>query len=345
MEAKTLPTDFCIFGHFGWLSPAAVHSFDCRLDSGVKWWIHVSSIVTYLYKNFLLRWNSCKQCSESLLLFLIDCEQTHHLLRTQLSHWQMFMQNGEYILPSDIFSSSAIKCHFNFRSAKMSLWSFLVFSGITVEFGWPEHSAWFVSVWLHLKSTYHLLTIGSDKAESEWHLSSHCFAWTVYFPIRKQCFINTWNLDFSIVLKICNSSFTYLTVICNLIIRHLYVRPGTYWVMGYSPTPTQITLTHSSYGMYYNIQIWYYVPEQLFIKFSTIVCEERSWSSKICNPVLKFGIDDVRTFLSKHPDSNTILYHGRSVVAVDFFDVLVTFLLKYDPNENLMMGLSCVVCI
>ena len=30
MEAKTLPADVCIFGHFGRLSPAADHSTDCR---------------------------------------------------------------------------------------------------------------------------------------------------------------------------------------------------------------------------------------------------------------------------------------------------------------------------
>ena len=54
----------------------------------------------HLHKNsFLLRWNSCKQRSESwtALLFLIDCEQTlHHPLWTQLSHWQMFIQNVLY---------------------------------------------------------------------------------------------------------------------------------------------------------------------------------------------------------------------------------------------------------
>ena len=95
MEAKTLPAGACVFGRFGRLSPAAVHSVDCQFDSGVKWWIHVSSIVTYLCKNsFSLHWNNCKQHSESL---------THcglwpnmHTLWTQLSHWQMFMQNGEY---------------------------------------------------------------------------------------------------------------------------------------------------------------------------------------------------------------------------------------------------------
>ena len=48
-ETKTLPTDVCVFGHLGQLSPA-VHSASCRFDSGVKWWIHVSSIVTYMQK-------------------------------------------------------------------------------------------------------------------------------------------------------------------------------------------------------------------------------------------------------------------------------------------------------
>ena len=94
-EAKTLTADDCVFGHFGQLSPAAVHSADCRFNFGVKWWIHDVSIVTYLCKiSFLLHWNICKQRSE-LSLFLIDCEQTCHLLWTLLSHWQMFMQNGE----------------------------------------------------------------------------------------------------------------------------------------------------------------------------------------------------------------------------------------------------------
>ena len=31
------------------------------------------------------------------LLFLINCEQMRHPLWIQLSHWQMFMQNGDYI--------------------------------------------------------------------------------------------------------------------------------------------------------------------------------------------------------------------------------------------------------
>ena len=139
MEAKTLPADVCVFGHFRQLSPAAVHSADCWFDSGVKWWIHVSSIVTYLWKNsFLLHWNSCKQCSESLTHC---CEQTLHPLWTQLSHWKMFMQNGEY---TAIYSF--ISCNFNLWSAKTSLWSFLVFSRTTAEFGQPKCSVSFASV-------------------------------------------------------------------------------------------------------------------------------------------------------------------------------------------------------
>ena len=31
-------------------SPAADHSANCQFDSGMKWWIHVSSIITYLCK-------------------------------------------------------------------------------------------------------------------------------------------------------------------------------------------------------------------------------------------------------------------------------------------------------
>ena len=153
MEAKTLPADVCIFGHFRRLSSAAVHSADCRSE----WWIQVSSIVTYLMKNsFSWRWNSCKQWSEWSTHFwsTVSKRSTNfeHMVNTLLS---------------DIFNSSAISHNFNLRPAKMSLWSFLAFSRTTAEFGWPEHLASFVSVWLCLKSANHLLTIVSDGAESK----------------------------------------------------------------------------------------------------------------------------------------------------------------------------------
>ena len=115
-EAKTLPADVCIFGHFGWLSPAAVYSADCRFDSGVKWWIHVSSIVAYLHKNS----------------FFVALSGIH------FEHSFLIVVNT---LPSYIFNSSAIPCNFNLQPAKMSfgvfqdnwwIWVTWVFSIISV---------------------------------------------------------------------------------------------------------------------------------------------------------------------------------------------------------------------
>ena len=160
MEAKTLPADVCVFG---WLSPAAVHSADCRFDSGVKWWIHVSSIVTYLRKNFLL-----KQCSESLTCCCLwlnvskCCTHFEHSFFVDKCSCKMVNK-----LPSDIFNSSVTSCNFNLWLAKMTLWSFVFFSRTTTEFRWPEYSASFVSVRPHLKSAYHLLTVVSTRAESK----------------------------------------------------------------------------------------------------------------------------------------------------------------------------------
>ena len=166
---KTLPADVCVFGRFGRLSPAAVLSADCWFDSGVKWGIHVSSIITYSCKNsFLLRWNNWKQRSESLMCCCFwstvsKCSThfEHSFLIDKCSHKMV------NTLPSDIFNSSAISRNFNLWSAKTSSCSFLVFSWTPAEFGQRERSASFVSVQLHLKSAYHLLTVVSGEAESK----------------------------------------------------------------------------------------------------------------------------------------------------------------------------------
>ena len=83
------------------------------------------------------------------LLFLINCEQTQHPFWTPLFHWQKYMQNGEY----NFFNSSAISHNFN---------GFVEFFGVfrnNSKFGQPECSALFVSVWPHLKSAYHQITL------------------------------------------------------------------------------------------------------------------------------------------------------------------------------------------
>ena len=150
-ETKTLPADVCIFGRFGRFSPVAVHSADCWFHSGVKWWTHVSSIVTYLRKNsFSLRWNSCKQHSESSTRCYFCSTVSKHSTHCEHSFFiDKYSWKIVNTLPSDIFKSSAISCDRLYQ-----LWSFLfvlffcvcVFSETTAEFGQPERSVSFVSV-------------------------------------------------------------------------------------------------------------------------------------------------------------------------------------------------------
>ena len=75
----------------------------------------------------------------------------HQPFWTQLSHWQMFMQNGEYTA----FWYLQLLYYLmllQFTISQNRFVEFLEFSKTTAKFGWPEHLASFVSVWLHLKS-------------------------------------------------------------------------------------------------------------------------------------------------------------------------------------------------
>ena len=130
MEAKILLADVCVFGHFGWLSPAAVHSPDSRFDPGVKWRIHGSSIVTYLCKKlFLLHWNSCKQCSESLMCccFWLTVTNVH----------------AKWWIHCLLISSTPLLSHATsiYDRPKWVCGVFLLFSGTTSEFGQTQCSA------------------------------------------------------------------------------------------------------------------------------------------------------------------------------------------------------------
>lgn len=151
-----LPADCCVFGRFGRLSPAACHSADCRFDSGVKWWIHVSSIVMYQRKNFdLLRVNMSKQLFESS----IRC-----CFCSGVSKRGTYLENTFFIpkcscimvctLPADIFRMSAISLTFTLRSDIMIFSVFSTFSGITASFGLPVDGMSSVSVRPRLNSAY-----------------------------------------------------------------------------------------------------------------------------------------------------------------------------------------------
>ena len=135
-------------------------------------------LLSHIYaKTFFFFFVALKQLQRTLwifdaLLFLIDCEQTQHPLWTQLSHWQKFMQNKEYTA----FWYLQLLCYLmqlQFTIGQNEIVEgffacFLcMFSGTTSEFGWFERSASFLSVRLRLKSTYNLLNVVSDGAESE----------------------------------------------------------------------------------------------------------------------------------------------------------------------------------
>ena len=163
--AKTFPVDVWVLRR---VLGTAVLSDNGRFDSEVKWWVHVSSIDKYvLKKSFLFRWNSYKQRSESSTrgCFWATVSKRAPTLNSFLID-KCSCKIGN-TLPSDIFNSPAILLNFNLRSANGSFRRFLVFSRTTAEFGRPERSSSFVSVRPRLKSAYLLLTVVSDRAESE----------------------------------------------------------------------------------------------------------------------------------------------------------------------------------
>ena len=166
-EAETLPADACIFGHFGWLSPAAVHSADCRFDSGVKWWIHDSSIVTYLLKTSFCWIETVANNALNRRHIVVDwlwanvtpTWNTIFLLTNVHAKWWMHCL---------LISSTLLLSHTtSIYDRPKQIWSFLVFSGTTAEFGRSKHSASFLYVEPRLKSAYHLLTVVSNGAKTE----------------------------------------------------------------------------------------------------------------------------------------------------------------------------------
>ena len=138
-EAETLPADVCVFGHFGRFLLATAYSADCHWAFEVKWWIHVSSIVTYLRKNFLLHWNWCKQHWNWCKQHWNWCKQ--HSESSMYCFWSTGNKRSNHYedsslidkcsckivntSSSDIFTSSATSRNFNLWSAKTS---FLYFS-------------------------------------------------------------------------------------------------------------------------------------------------------------------------------------------------------------------------
>ena len=165
-EAKSLPAEFCVFSHFGRLSPAAVHSADSRFDSRVNGgslfhWMSNINAKTLFYSVVTLANNTLNRRRVVVFDRLWANAAIEYSFLIDKCRWKMVNT-----LPSDISNYSAISRNFNSLFAKTSWWIFFVFSGTTAEFGRPEHSASFVSVRLPLKSAPPL-TVVSNRAESE----------------------------------------------------------------------------------------------------------------------------------------------------------------------------------
>ena len=146
MDAKTLLADVCFFGLLGQLLSAVVHSTDSRFDSGLKWCIHVSSIVIYWHKKSLV---TLKKLETTL--GIVDALLFWSRVGKRGTHFEhsFFIDNcsGKMVntLPSNIFNSSPIS------RITIGQNEFVEFS-----FKWPEHSASFETLRPRLKSAHYL---------------------------------------------------------------------------------------------------------------------------------------------------------------------------------------------
>lgn len=103
---KTFPTDSCVFGRFGQLSPGSNHSggWPCLLDSNVWWWIYVSFINTNQIKKSVYAEIS-KNCAPiDTILFLVLLENA-----ATISHRTFAYTNVQAKYSSHILSTS-LRC-------------------------------------------------------------------------------------------------------------------------------------------------------------------------------------------------------------------------------------------
>ena len=149
------------------------------------------------------------------LLFLIDCQQTQHPLWTQLSHWQMFMKNGEYPAFSYLQLLYYISRSFNLQSTTTSLQTFCIFClcvcvcVCVFRVNWRIWPTWAFRIICVCTTAFKVsippLNRYFRRGRVQITLIKPLLCLNSIFSIRKQCFIKTRNSDFFIVLKICNS--------------------------------------------------------------------------------------------------------------------------------------------
>ena len=138
------------------------------------------------------------------LLFFNDCEQILHPLWTQLSHWQMFMQNGEYTA----FWYLPLLCYLTqlqFTIGQNEFVEFFVFFFCVFRDNRRIWATWTFSIIFVCTTVFKV----SIPLLNRWFWRGrvritlikplHCL--NSIFPIRKQCLLNTRNSDFPLFWK------------------------------------------------------------------------------------------------------------------------------------------------
>ena len=113
--------------------------------------------------SFLLRWNSCKQYSESSTCCCFWSTVSKHSTAKWWIHCLLISSTPLLSHATSIYDWPKLVCGVFF----FFFFFFFVFSETTAEFGWPHCSALFVSVWLCWQSAVNLLTVVSNGAETE----------------------------------------------------------------------------------------------------------------------------------------------------------------------------------
>ena len=135
-DATTLPVDETDSAFLGADSPFSVHCFDCSFVSGMKWWIHVSSMVMNRRKNSaLLMWNIAKHSieifSRRCFCSIVGKRGTHLVHRFLISKFSVNMRCAVLFEKPAMSASS---CTSSRRSPNAILWIFFTIPVLVTSF-------------------------------------------------------------------------------------------------------------------------------------------------------------------------------------------------------------------
>ena len=142
------PSRLLGFRMLGALSSGLTHCFNPSRDSGVQWWIHVSSMVTNRYKStFVLRLKQDKFCSEvvtRMRFWSIGSNRGTHLAQSFLIHKCVCKTFTTHSFKMNMISATSRT--FTFWSFKKISWVLLIFSDVITSFRRPRLGMVFVLV-------------------------------------------------------------------------------------------------------------------------------------------------------------------------------------------------------